>query len=297
MSQNSNFDGNELANILANQYDVLKKELEKIQDQQRKTDQDLQKIKESVRKLDLEQTKKIKQLKTQITKKKKLLLTQTEIYENVQKENTNLGLQKEELLFQLNQFNQENENGLKEIMNEAKNDQNQKTNSLEFNSLKSVDQQFQLLKDGSQEELRLFQKLLQNESQLEQLSKQLELQENVISDLSVELKLLEQDLRIQNLKNYQQLLKSHSETQQKQKDQDLEQEDEKEKQKNFSNYYKGVTESNRLKGERVAYSLHLSKKNNSLTKTKKQYKLKHAKVVHSVNEWRRSHQKILNSKK
>ncbi|KAJ6245592.1 hypothetical protein M0813_20011 [Anaeramoeba flamelloides] len=297
MSQNSNFDGNELANTLANQYDVLKKELEKIQDQQRKTDRDLQKIKESVRKLDLEQTKKIKQLKTLITKKKKLLLTQTEIYENVQKENTNLGLQKEELLFQLNQFNQENENGLKEIMNEAKNDQNQKTNSLEFNSLKSVDQQFQLLKDGSQEELRLFQKLLQNESQLEQLSKQLELQENAISDLSVELKLLEQDLRIQNLKNYQQLLKSHSETQQKQKDQDLDQEDEKEKQKNFSNYYKGVTESNRLKGERVAYSLHLSKKNNSLTKTKKQYKLEHAKVVHSVNEWRRSHQKILNSKK
>ncbi|KAJ6228180.1 hypothetical protein M0813_09007 [Anaeramoeba flamelloides] len=297
MSQNSNFDGNELANTLANQYDILKKELEKIQDQQRKTDNEISKIKESVRKLDLEQTKKMKKLKTQITKKRKLVLTQTKIYENLQKENENLRLQKEQLLFQMNKFNQENENDLKEITNEAKRDQNHKNNSLEFNSLESIDQQFQLLKDGAQEELRLFQKLLQKESQLEQLSKQLELQGKAISDLNIELKLLEQDLRIQNLKNYQQLLKSHSETHQKKKDEDFDRENEKEKQKNFSNYYKGVTESNRLKGERVAYSLHLSKKNNSQIKTKKHYKLKHAEVIRSVNEWRRSHQKIQNSKK
>ncbi|KAJ3426223.1 hypothetical protein M0812_28675 [Anaeramoeba flamelloides] len=297
MSQNSNFDGNELANTLANQYEILKKELEKIQDQQRKTDNDISKIKESVRKLDLEQTKKMKKLKTQITKKRKLVLTQTKIYENLQKENENLRLQKEQLLFQMNKFNQENENDLKEIMNEAKRDQNPKNNSLEFNSMESINQQFQLLKDGAQEELRLFQKLLQKESQLEQLSKQLELQGKAISDLNIELKLLEQDLRIQNLKNYQQLLKSHSETHQKKKDEDFDRENEKEKQKNFSNYYKGVTESNRLKGERVAYSLHLSKKNNSQIKTKKHYKLKHAEVIRSVNEWRRSHQKIQNSKK
>ncbi|KAJ3429380.1 hypothetical protein M0812_24726 [Anaeramoeba flamelloides] len=254
--------GNELANTLANQSEHLKQELKKHQDRHRTTNEQLTTIKQKIRELQSHQSRKINEIKNQISEHKKKLLNQTEIYQTIQQEITKLEVKKKQLTLQSLQLN----------------DNKQKTNTKTQTKKEAntdLEKRFLSFQQDLKKELNQFQELMENENQLEVIERDLENEDKKAFQLDCEKELTEKNCRIQEIKNFKLVLEPQNTNQEQKKDQG-----------SFSNYHNGIIEYNRLRGEKVALSLHLKKQNKKLKKSKNCFKKKNLEVAQHFNNWK-----------
>ncbi|KAJ6236860.1 lar interacting protein lip -related protein [Anaeramoeba flamelloides] len=254
--------GNELANTLANQSEHLKQELKKVQDRQRTANEQLTVIKQKIRELHSHQSRKINQIKNQISEHKKQLLTQTEIYQTIQQEISELEIEKNQLDFELEQLNNKDQKTVTRTRTEKENTTDPK-------------KQFQSFKEDLKKELTQFQELMENENQLETLEQDLEKQDKKAFQLNCEREMTEKNCRIQELVNFKLVIEPQNTNQEQKKDQN-----------HFSKYNNGIIEYNRLCGEKVAVSLHLKKQNKKLKESKNLLKEKALEVTQNFNNWK-----------